>query len=997
MFKSNTEVKFIGSGRAARNLVFYITNYVTKPSLPMHVGMVALKYAIGKVGEKIAETVDGLTASFNTSAVIMAVNSMMGRQEISQPQVMAELIGGGDHYTSETFSTLNWGQVLSYVDSATSHEEEEIGDARNDALDSNIPMNVDIRSDSVTASTQTLDYMFRNEEQSFDLLCLYDFAATTCKTSIPKSLLLSREIEDIPGSFSSWDHPQRSTHHLNHRRHPHVPVLLGPAIPNAERSSDTREKWAKCILILFKPWRNPMDIKNDHETWLECYERYKVELSPIHQTIIRNMNAFSESQDARGTVPERSRTRVTDLDGLVARADMHLPSPTDEFDDDGDALWSDNEVPIGVNAGNSVVQDVYQCTERTLTHIAMLNNITASRLGYDVVSALDRCYDPTQIDLDQDMEVGSREVAVNDLPTIISDQTFMCEQKIKRRRPEADIPETHVTDASNRIQVVVEPQVEIMTIDLENQLRRRFPSRSGGKNVADIVQNVIEKMNLESNCEQLKAFKLVADHLVSGNIEQLLMYVSGVGGTGKSHVIKSIVELFSSLGIRNQLLLGAPTGIAAVLIGGQTLHSLAFVGPRRKGGNLEHLTSMWKDVRYLIVDEVSMIGARFLSELSNRIREAKYHHPDSCSMPFGGVNVIFMGDFGQLKPPAQTALYSHRITEHMSFKTASCIDGISAMNGVLLWRQIKKVVQLVKNHRQAGDPDYAEFLSRIRLGICVPDPRIAAGVASRNDWNYLLDRVLSKLDQATLQKFDDAPIIVGTKVTRDILNAKRICYDAARLRKSVNLYHSVDTMDRVPVRIGLRNRLWNIPSSSNNDAFGRLPLFNGMKVMVTENIAFFHGVVNGSEGVVQSVYHNEDSDGNMVAVVAYVLIPGCGMHLPHLEKDVVPIFPVATRINFTIKVSNHATVKGFTRKQLPLVPAYAYTDFKSQGRTLTNVIVDLYTAKGQGVYVMLSRVKSISGLAVLRWFPPSKVYDRLSAELRNELDRLDTLSGDRDI
>lgn len=392
-----------------------------------------------------------------------------------------------------------------------------------------------------------------------------------------------------------------------------------------------------------------------------------------------------------------------------------------------------------------------------------------------------------------------------------------------------------------------------------------------------------------------------------------------------------------------------------------------------------------------------MIGARFLSELSNRIREAKYHHLDSCSMPFGGVNVIFMGDFGQLKPPAQTALYSHRITEHMSFKTASCIDGISAMNGVLLWRQIKKVVQLVKNHRQAGDPDYAEFLSRIRLGICVPDPRIAAGVASRNDWNYLLDRVLSKLDQATLQKFDDAPIIVGTKVTRDILNAKRICYDAARLRKSVNLYHSVDTMDRVPVRIGLRNRLWNIPSSSNNDAFGRLPLFNGMKVMVTENIAFFHGVVNGSEGVVQSVYHNEDSDGNMVAVVAYVLIPGCGMHLPHLEKNVVPIFPVATRINFTIKVSNHATVKGFTRKQLPLVPAYAYTDFKSQGRTLTNVIVDLYTAKGQGVYVMLSRVKSISGLAVLRWFPPSKVYDRLSAELRNELDRLDTLSGDRDI
>ncbi|KDR81276.1 hypothetical protein GALMADRAFT_48308, partial [Galerina marginata CBS 339.88] len=67
------------------------------------------------------------------------------------------------------------------------------------------------------------------------------------------------------------------------------------------------------------------------------------------------------------------------------------------------------------------------------------------------------------------------------------------------------------------------------------------------------------------------------------------------------------------------------------------------------------------------------------------------------------------------------------------------------------------------------------------------------------------------------------------------------------------------------------------------------------------------------------------------------------------------------------------------------------TDFKSQGRTLRRAIVDLATARGQGAYVMLSRVKSLSGILILRWFPPNKVFHRLPEELRTELARLQSL------
>ncbi|KAF5309577.1 hypothetical protein D9619_012398 [Psilocybe cf. subviscida] len=271
-------------------------------------------------------------------------------------------------------------------------------------------------------------------------------------------------------------------------------------------------------------------------------------------------------------------------------------------------------------------------------------------------------------------------------------------------------------------------------------------------------------------------------------------------------------------------------------------------------------------------------------------------------------------------------------------------------------------------------------------------PQTLASGRVCDDWHYLLDRVIDKLDLETLRLFKDAPIIVGNKVTRDMLNAKRIKSHAADLQQKVELYYSADTIKRASVPAGIRKVLWDIPSSDNNESFGRLPLFAGMKVMVTENIAFSFGVVNGSEGVVRSIRYNEDSCGRKTAVVAYVHIPGCKMHLPGLDPDVVPIFPVSTRIEYDIQLTAGHAVTGFTRKQLPLVPGYVYTDFKSQGRTLERAIVDLYTARGQGIYVMLSRVKSLSGLAILRWFPPNKVFSRLPEELRDELDRIRILT-----
>lgn len=116
LMKSNMDIKFIGSGQGAKALLYYITDYITKSSLPTHVGLAALSYAITKTNSISGDVHD---ADFNTKSrgsLTTAVNSMMARQEISHQQVMSYLIGGGDHYKSDKFVLLYWGAFSRYVD-----------------------------------------------------------------------------------------------------------------------------------------------------------------------------------------------------------------------------------------------------------------------------------------------------------------------------------------------------------------------------------------------------------------------------------------------------------------------------------------------------------------------------------------------------------------------------------------------------------------------------------------------------------------------------------------------------------------------------------------------------------------------------------------------------------------------------------------------------------------------------------------------------------------
>ncbi|KAJ7730792.1 hypothetical protein B0H16DRAFT_1235481, partial [Mycena metata] len=99
--------------------------------------------------------------------------------------------------------------------------------------------------------------------------------------------------------FCNRSHPQFETHAQIVRRTWYVPVILGPTFHRRDRSPEERELWARDVVILFKPWRTPSDLKEPGETWLSAALKLEADAHPWILRVIRNMNVLSECRDAR--------------------------------------------------------------------------------------------------------------------------------------------------------------------------------------------------------------------------------------------------------------------------------------------------------------------------------------------------------------------------------------------------------------------------------------------------------------------------------------------------------------------------------------------------------------------------------------------------------------------------------------------------------------------------------------------------------------------------
>jgi len=216
------------------------------------------------------------------------------------------------------------------------------------------------------------------------------------------------------------------------------------------------------------------------------------------------------------------------------------------------------------------------------------------------------------------------------------------------------------------------------------------------------IEDSIVKYSL--NVEQERAFHIVANHAVSPCSEQLKMYIGGIGGTGKSWVLQALSHFFAVHTELHRFVVVAPTGNAAVLLGGSTYHYLFGINEYSGNSNLSQIHGRLTGVEYVFFDEVSMLSARDMYKISFQLCKVL----NITEIPFGNLNMVFSGDFAQL-PPAlggeNVSLYS-RVIGAISSTSKSQEEAI----GKALWHQVTTVVILRQNmHQKTQSTEDAQF------------------------------------------------------------------------------------------------------------------------------------------------------------------------------------------------------------------------------------------------------------------------------------------------
>ena len=174
------------------------------------------------------------------------------------------------------------------------------------------------------------------------------------------------------------------------------------------------------------------------------------------------------------------------------------------------------------------------------------------------------------------------------------------------------------------------------------------------------------------------------------------MYLGGMGGTGKTQVIKALSQFFTQRNEAHRFVIVAPTGTAAALLGGSTYHSIFGINDRSGIGRIGHIKEKLRGVEYVFFDEVSMLSARDMYRINLQPELSKVFEVSDA--PFGGLNMTFSGDFAQLPPAVggePVSLYSRTIGV-----VAADMKSQEEAVGKALWHQVTTVVVLRENMRQ---------------------------------------------------------------------------------------------------------------------------------------------------------------------------------------------------------------------------------------------------------------------------------------------------------
>jgi len=405
------------------------------------------------------------------------------------------------------------------------------------------------------------------------------------------------------------------------------------------------------------------------------------------------------------------------------------------------------------------------------------------------------------------------------------------------------------------------------------------------------------------------------------------VFVTGKAGTGKSTLLEHVRNNANS-----KTIVLAPTGVAAININGETIHSFFGLKPgfeldeARETPLYEQKIKKYENIHTIMIDEISMVRADLLDAIDVFLRRVRKN-----SKPFGGVQMVFFGDLYQL-PPVVTPTDREQffsLYEAPYFFYANVFDGVLDLFSSSFEM---RTVELNHVYRQSN----AEFIDLLNA------------VRNKTLKHRDLETLNSRCDPYFIPADSDSYIHLVTTNA----NAARI--NGVKLAEITGPEHRFSASSSGEIAKNLRP----------NDE--EIVLKVGAQVMFIYNDPE-RKWVNGTIGKIVDIKSKYDEElGEMEQIVL----------VEKTDRKIVEVGP------YTWEISKYEFEGGvFTRKQIgsftqiPLKLAWAITIHKSQGKTFGKVILDLGRgsfAHGQS-YVALSRCTSMEGLVLRRPFRYSDV------------------------
>ncbi|CAB4579037.1 unannotated protein [freshwater metagenome] len=390
------------------------------------------------------------------------------------------------------------------------------------------------------------------------------------------------------------------------------------------------------------------------------------------------------------------------------------------------------------------------------------------------------------------------------------------------------------------------------------------------------------------------------------------LFITGRAGTGKTTLLHEFVATTAK-----RVAVCAPTGVAALAIGGQTIHSLlrlplGIIGDRELGFIPKESLAVLANLDALVIDEVSMVSADVVDAIDRRLRQAKRRR----NSPFGGIQMVMFGDPYQLSPVVSGQAEKAYFLDH--YRSSWFFDAKVWLNTEMTTFELDTI------HRQA-DGEFRAVLNALREGRMDPE----------------MGRMLN---ERGMREPDDPELITLTTTNASVTRINSIALE--RLEGKAKIAHADIEGD--------------FGSTSAYPADEQLVLKPGARVMFLRNDTagpdgprFVNGTIGTVTKITDTVGVDIDGEGVLVEPVTW-------------EKIRYEYSPAT-------KTISHDVVAEFT--QFPLRLAWAVTIHKAQGKTLDAAVIDLGQrafAPGQ-TYVAFSRLTSLDGLYLKRPLSPSDI------------------------